>query len=135
LKYFGHEKFQILDGGIKAWESKFDLSTETVEVTKSQYRAAKTNDQIFAQMKLVKERLDDPNTRLIDGRPPEQFSGKTAGRVFHTQKEHPRKGHVPGAVSWRTAATESISQRCSSRWSSKDRRICKVTPIHHRTGE
>lgn len=98
LRYFGHANVQVLNGGFEAWNRSFELSTDKPEVAESQYKMAVTNDQLLAEIKFVSERLNDPKARLIDGRPTEQYSGKTVGKIFHTGQEHPRKGHIPGAV-------------------------------------
>ena len=103
LKYFGHEKVQVLDGGYSLWQSKaFPLSTETSETVASKYKVTAMNKQLLAEMKLVNSKIKDSNARLVDGRPVKQFSGKEPGRVFHTKKAHSRKGHIPGAanVEW-----------------------------------
>ena len=98
LKYYGHEQVQILDGGINAWAAGFKLSNVVRKATASNYKVTVTDDNILAEMKLVEEKFQDPKARLVDGRPPEQYSGKVAGRIFHTGQEHARKGHIPGAV-------------------------------------
>jgi len=98
LKYFGHEKVQVLNGGIQAWESSYELSKDKIEFSRSEYEVGEIQSQILAEMELVQEHLKNSSACLIDGRPPKQFSGEIAGRVFHTDKEHSRKGHIPGAV-------------------------------------
>ena len=99
LKYFGHEKVQILDGGYPLWKSKsFPLSTKTSEAVGSKYKVTAMNKKLLAEMKLVNSKLKDPNARLVDGRPVKQFSGEEPGLVFHTKKAHSRKGHIPGAA-------------------------------------
>jgi thiosulfate/3-mercaptopyruvate sulfurtransferase len=98
LKYFGHEKVQVLNGGIQAWETGYQLSKDKVEYSRSEYEVGDIQSQILAEMALVKEHLKKSSACLIDGRPEKQFSGEVAGKVFHTNKEHSRKGHIPGAV-------------------------------------
>ncbi len=99
LKYFGHKKVQVLDGGLEVWNSKsFPLSKEVAEVVESQYRVESVQHELLAEMELVESQRQDPNTRLIDGRPEAQFSGEQPGRVFHTHEAHSRKGHIPGAA-------------------------------------
>lgn len=98
LKYFGHERVEVLDGGHRAWTSKFKQSSEPVKYEASDYQVGKPNLRILAEMAFVEDHLDDPNTKFIDGRPAEQFKGKVAGRVFHTNKPHSRKGHIPKAI-------------------------------------
>lgn len=99
LKFYGHEKVQILDGGFAAWNSKsLKLTTDTPTVAKSDYKVTTAQEEIFAAMDLVEAQREETDVRLVDGRPPAQFSGEETGKVFHTNKEHPRKGHVPGAA-------------------------------------
>ena len=98
LKYFGHEKVQVLNGGIYAWAAENKLSKDVLKVAASKYKIAATNDKLLAEMKFVEDRLEDPKSKLIDGRPAEQYSGEVAGTIFHTGEEHSRKGRIPGAV-------------------------------------
>ena len=98
LKYYGHEQVQVLDGGFDTWKSKHKTSDDAQKLEASEYKIAATEDEILAEIQFVKKCLADPETRTVDGRPPVQFSGKEAGRVFHTGKEHSRRGHIPGAV-------------------------------------
>ena len=109
LMYFGHEKAQVLDGGYSLWKSKsFPLSTKTSDLVDSKYKVTAMNKKLLAEMKLVNSKLQDPNARLVDGRPVKQFSGEEPGRVFHTKKTHSRKGHIPGAanVEWNSNFNE-----------------------------
>ena len=99
LKYYGHKQVQVLDGGFAAWKSKsFMLTRDSLKIFQSKYSVATMQEELLAEMEYVESQLEDPNTMLIDGRPPAQFSGEQPGRVFHTDKAHPRKGHIPGAV-------------------------------------
>lgn len=98
LKYFGHEKVQVLNGGIYAWAAENKLSKDVLKVAASKYKIAATHEKILAEMKFVEDRLEDPKSKLIDGRPAEQYSGEVAGTIFHTGEEHTRKGHIPGAI-------------------------------------
>lgn len=99
LKFFGHQRVQILDGGFELWKSGQNPTSQKVtQPTASNYRVASTNDALMASMDFVKAQFKQSETRLIDGRPSAQFSGQQAGKVFHTHQEHPRKGHIPGAV-------------------------------------
>jgi len=98
LKYYGHQNVQILDGGHQAWCSQFKQSTEKVKFGEAKYEVPKARTEILAEMDFVKQHLGDPKIRFIDGRPADQFKGEVAGRVFHTNKPHSRKGHIPQAV-------------------------------------
>ena len=98
LKRYGHEQVQILDGGARAWDAEFDFSKKTPKVKSSNYEVTSTRDEILAEMDFVKEHLKDDITCLVDGRPPNQFTGEIAGTIFHTKKQHSRKGHIPSAI-------------------------------------
>lgn len=98
LKYYGHQNVQILDGGHQAWISQFKQSTEKVKFGEAKYEVPKARAEILVEMDFVKQHLDDPKVRFIDGRPADQFKGEVAGRVFHTNEPHSRKGHIPNAI-------------------------------------
>lgn len=99
FKFFGHQQVQILDGGFEYWNSKqYPNSTEVIQVTTSGYEVASTNESLIAKMDFVEAQLEQPEMQLVDGRSPAQFSGEEAGKVFHTHEEHPRRGHIPGAI-------------------------------------
>ena len=98
LKTLGHDQVQVLDGGFNAGKTKFVLSTESIVTVLSQYKAKDPKKGMIADMAFVHEKLKAPNCRLIDGRPPEQFSGEKPGAVYHTKQTHSRKGHIPGAI-------------------------------------
>lgn len=103
FKTYGHNQVQVLDGGFNAGKAKIELTENTTVVAPSQYQITNPKSDMIADMDLVREKLDDPNCRLIDGRPEEQFSGEQPGAVFHTGKQHSRIGHIPGAknVFWK----------------------------------
>lgn len=99
LKFYGHEKVQILNGGFAAWHSKsLKLTTDSPAVVQSDYKVTTTQEEIFAAMELVETQRKQADVRLVDGRPAAQFSGAEPGKVFHTNKAHARKGHIPGAA-------------------------------------
>jgi thiosulfate/3-mercaptopyruvate sulfurtransferase len=99
LKYFRHKDVKILDGGFAAWKKQFELSKDISTPEKTSYKIDTVQSDIVAQIEFVKGRLNDRSVRMVDGRPVAQFTGEKAGKVFHTAKEHSRKGHVPDAVS------------------------------------
>ena len=101
LKYFGHEKVQVLDGGHKAWTSKFAQTIETDETSDfkvSNYNVGDPISKLLAEMAFVEKHLNDPKTKFIDGRPVDQFKGAVPGKVFHTDKRHSKNGHIPNAI-------------------------------------
>ena len=53
---------------------------------------------LSADRTFIRQHLNDENVKLIDGRPPQQYTGEQPGRVFHTGKAHKHRGHIPGAT-------------------------------------
>lgn len=100
LKHYAHGKVQVLDGGFEAWTEDLETSADARELPDDpyQYKIGHTNDGVLARLHSVEQSINKPETCLIDGRPREQFTGEAVGKVFHTGEEHPRKGHIPGAV-------------------------------------
>ena len=103
LKYFGHDKVRILDGGTDIWKaSKRELTTDKPEAKPSTYKITEKRDEYFVRLEAVQEAIDS-EMQIIDGRPMQQFSGEKPGKVFHTNKPHKRLGHVPNSknVPWK----------------------------------
>lgn len=98
LKFYGHEKVQILDGGIAGWQESFKLSNTSKIPDSSDFKVTKVNEGLLVQLDFIKTNLGESKMKLIDGRPADQYSGKAPGKVFHTGKAHAKKGHVPDAV-------------------------------------
>ena len=90
LRWLGHERVALLDGGLQAWRAAggtmtslppkvravaFDASDEVGPIT--------TDD--------VLERLETPGMRLVDARSPDRYRGEN-------ETIDPVGGHIPGAV-------------------------------------
>lgn len=97
LKYYGHEKVQVLDGGLSVWKKDFETSTETPNPKRTDYEISQVDDSIAANMEFIEKNLNNDKVKLIDGRPKKQFTGEEFGKVFHTGTAHKNKGHIPGA--------------------------------------
>ncbi len=99
LRYYDHHDMHILDGGKQAWKrAGKPFNSDVPDFAKTSYRIGKVNSDYRAGMEFIKLRLDSRQLALIDGRPADQYSGEKPGKVFHTGKEHARRGHIPGAV-------------------------------------
>ena len=96
LRYFGHNKVRILDGGIKSWQQAgFELSTEN---TSAQHMAndtgtfsAKPGALPVADQQWVKARLNDSSVTLVDAREAIRFNGEAEPVDLIA-------GHIPGAI-------------------------------------
>jgi len=123
LRYYGHEKVVVLDGGWDSW------LTEDKPVTKGEYRppdlpnvqfTPSPQARLLATQAEIIESLEQKNTstRLVDTRPPEQYRGKAvwtpSGSLYLDENAQTieiggrgqmRAGHIPGAVNLHASPT------------------------------
>jgi thiosulfate/3-mercaptopyruvate sulfurtransferase len=90
LRWIGHEKVAVLDGGLAGWRrAKQPLTAEMPSFRPAQLpvrRAAEIVDADYVQM-----RLDEPGMLLLDARSEERFAGQN-------ETLDPVGGHIPGAI-------------------------------------
>jgi len=99
LRYYGHEKVHILNGGRVAWEAAGKTYTkQNTEITETEYTVKKVNENYRVGFDFIRDSLNNLNVVLIDSRSPQQYSGEEPGAVYHTGELHKRRGHVPGAI-------------------------------------
>ena len=92
LKYLGHEKVSILDGGFKNWTNEWDRDLETgSKKVKKGIFVAKLNDNILANKSDVIE-LINKTGYLVDARPSDMYLG--INMVYPAI----RNGTIPEAV-------------------------------------
>ncbi|MCM3692775.1 sulfurtransferase [Neobacillus niacini] len=89
LKYLGHEKVYVLDGGFKGWkEENYPVSSELPTFNKASFKS-NINHDLLASMEEVRAVADGQvsNTILIDSREERRYLGleepidKKAGRI------------------------------------------------------
>lgn len=90
LRRYGHDKLQLLNGGLQSWESVLESGetegvSEVFKFTNTERSDMNVDYATFEQWRVM------PNTRLIDCRSEVEFSGKEfkAGAF--------EAGHIPGA--------------------------------------
>lgn len=93
LKYMGHPKVYVLDGGLNEWEK----SGYPVTVIKPDFApvrfSVRLNEAMVADVDDVREAITGHHTRLIDSRARERFLGRI-------EPLDPRPGHIPGAINF-----------------------------------
>ena len=100
MRYFGHEKVQVIDGGLKAWKAiGGKLETGLPDpLPRGDFMSSDPfkNDgllSVHAVKKLVSKSHDDRNRHILDARSADRFYGRVA---------EPRRGlasgHMPGAI-------------------------------------
>jgi thiosulfate/3-mercaptopyruvate sulfurtransferase len=104
LRYMGHEKIALLDGGFKAWKAEGYPVNNTQSTPKLGQFIPKINPDFVVDIETVKARKDQPKVALIDSREPERYLGQT-------EPIDPIAGHIPGAVNypWKQVSDEAGS--------------------------
>jgi thiosulfate/3-mercaptopyruvate sulfurtransferase len=109
LKYYGHDKVLIMNGGRKKWlEEKRPLSNEKPTVNATGYKVKTPNASIRAKRDDVMAAVEKKSgAQLVDVRSPDEFSGKIIAPPGMTETAQ-RGGHIPGAASipWSQAVNE-----------------------------
>ncbi len=90
LRWVGHRKVAVLDGGVPAWRrGKLEFQTEVPSYPPAQV-AVRPGVLPYGADDVL-ERLDDPQFLILDARAPERFSGEE-------ENLDPVGGHIPGAI-------------------------------------
>ncbi len=104
LKYYGHRRVRLMDGGRKKWELEGrPLTTEVPRPAPVGYAPQPPNQEIRAFRDDVVASIG--RVSMIDVRSPEEFSGVLAAPAHLPQEQAQRNGHIPGArnVPWSRA--------------------------------
>ena len=115
LKYYGHEKVALLDGGRRKWETdRLPLVAEVPEVAPTQYRVRQVNHELRATRDLVLAAVRGQTHRFVDVRSPDEYTGRILAPPG-LQETALRGGHVPGAhnVPWAKAVNEDGTFRAT----------------------
>ncbi len=85
-----HQELYLLDGGLDKWlaEGK-ETSQKFPDITPKSFKA-KLHEDMFIKLDEFMKVKDDPNTILLDARPPKVYTGEAGPWI--------RNGHIPGAV-------------------------------------
>jgi len=90
LRWLGHDKVALLDGGLPGWRrAKLALVTEVPVVAPANFESRPQPLTVDADFVLKK--LQAPEVLVLDARAPERFSGEE-------ETLDPVGGHIPGAV-------------------------------------
>lgn len=92
LRYFGHERVAILNGGFSAWKTAGQpLQSGAVgEIAEGSFSASPTEAQLLHHDDIYPQ-LDNPPWQLVDARESNRFFG-------HEEPIDPIAGHIPTAV-------------------------------------
>ncbi|MGI9519889.1 MAG: sulfurtransferase [Pirellulaceae bacterium] len=100
LRYFGHDRVHVLNGGTGAWTAAgYDVSAEDPPLRSlSGYEVGEIRTEYLTSFQAVRESVEQGTHLIMDGRPAGQYTGADPGKVFHTGKAHQRRGHIASAI-------------------------------------
>ncbi|MBZ8179482.1 sulfurtransferase [Oscillatoria salina] len=93
LRYLGHERVAILNGGWSAWLQGGYPVTQAIPAPKSGNFVPQLISQKIADLETVRTRKDLSGTILVDSRSHSRYRGET-------EPIDPIAGHIPGAVNF-----------------------------------
>jgi thiosulfate/3-mercaptopyruvate sulfurtransferase len=108
LRYYGHDTVRLINGPREKWISEGrETSTEVPSYPEAEFKAKKGDQKIRAMRDDVRKALDS-DTRLVDVRSPQEYSGELIAMAGYEQEGAQRAGHIPGAASvpWAQAVQE-----------------------------
>ena len=101
LRYFGHEKVAILDGGYSGWKThNYPLTNEIPKSKKGSFIANIQENWALTREEVIKNK-ELAEVVLIDSRDSERYRGEN-------EPIDPIAGHIPGALNlpWKSALDE-----------------------------
>lgn len=101
LKYLGHDKAYVLNGGINLFESVCGPVTNEIILPKKSNFNISLKEDMVVDMEYVKERLHDKNIALIDCREYRRYTGEFEPIDI-------KAGHIPNAINffWKNILNE-----------------------------
>ncbi len=108
LKYYGHDNVRLMNGPREKWISEGrPTSSDAPSYEPQQFAASEGDAAIRAHRDEVLDALGQ-NTKLVDVRSPQEFSGELIAMAGYEQEGAQRAGHIPGAASvpWAQAVKE-----------------------------
>ncbi|MDJ0616511.1 MAG: sulfurtransferase [Calothrix sp. MO_192.B10] len=93
LRYLGHERVAVLDGGFNAWLQAGYEVTDVIPPPHPGNFIPQINQQMVVDREIVKNRKDLPGVVLVDSRDSDRYAGirEPIDKVA---------GHIPGAVNY-----------------------------------
>jgi len=90
LRYYGHERVSLLDGGIARWKAESRPLESSVPAYEGTRFVATAHPAMLVNADDVERLRHDPRTLLLDARAAERYEGRS-------EPIDPVAGHIPGA--------------------------------------
>src|ERR687884_89248 len=110
FKYYGHDNVKLMNGPREKWISEGrPTSSDSPSYAPATFEARGPNEDIRAKRERMLDVVGAPgDTRMVDVRSPQEFSGELIAMAGYEQEGAQRGGHIPGAASvpWAQAVRE-----------------------------
>lgn len=93
LRWLGRPNVRVLDGGLQAWRAAAGELTTVVPTFPPARSTARPNGAMVMDAEALRDRLEDPETWIVDARAAERYRGET-------EPLDRKAGHVPGAMNF-----------------------------------
>lgn len=97
LRWLGHEKVAVLDGGLPAWLEENQPVTKEIPSPIAKTYLPHLQSEMLATAEDVLRNFGDPGWLLVDSRGPERYRGEV-------EPLDPVAGHIPGALNYHFAS-------------------------------
>ena len=92
MKYFGHDRVSMMDGGVKKWMGENRPTTgEATTVTATKYSAT-ADSSLYANADDVLKNIKNKNAAIVDTRNAGEYSGQD------NSTQNKRTGNIPGSI-------------------------------------
>lgn len=91
LRYAGHDRVHLLNGGIDAWTDAGGALTSEIPTFAPERFALQLRPEMVVDRDYVLRNLDNPDVLLVDARNPERYRGEV-------EPIDPIAGHIPSAL-------------------------------------
>jgi thiosulfate/3-mercaptopyruvate sulfurtransferase len=108
LMYYGHDKVRLMNGPREKWiDEGRPTTSDAPSHSPAKFQTKGPDESIRAKRDEVLDVLGS-NTRLVDVRSPQEYSGELIAMAGYEQEGAQRSGHIPGAASvpWAQAVRE-----------------------------
>jgi len=108
FKYYGHDDVKLINGPREKWiEEGRETTSDVPSYDGAKFEAKGADKDIRAWRDEVLDALDE-DTKLVDVRSPQEYSGELIAMAGYEQEGAQRAGHIPGAASvpWAQAVNE-----------------------------